>query len=166
MKQQKYKWNWTCIRQKKSFFLCCNTTKVNIASLYFHFKPPTYVLAYSINTHHQPPTKLITHTSNHKFAFQMGTVGRLVHYSVDAVLISTVLAGIRRSYGLKFKSSRLEGSDFHNLMVRYLDVGEWMMDTSYLLLSHSQYFEQESNKSRWTEHPHVLLPIFLNSKLH
>ncbi|KAI1078983.1 hypothetical protein F5B20DRAFT_188133 [Whalleya microplaca] len=36
-----------------------------------------------------------------------GKLGRLTHYAVDAVLISTILAGMRRSTGLSFKTERI-----------------------------------------------------------
>lgn len=34
----------------------------------------------------------------------MSLLGRLVHYTFDAVLLSTVLAGVRRSSGFKYVS--------------------------------------------------------------
>lgn len=33
----------------------------------------------------------------------MAMIGRLVHYTVDAVLLSTVLAGVRRSTGFRYE---------------------------------------------------------------
>lgn len=75
----------------------------------------------------------------------MGTLSKLFHYSVDAVLISAVFAGVRRSTGLTFNSNQVENSDIRGLLVRYLGVGEWVLDTSASFLESSKYFKKRTD---------------------
>lgn len=65
-----------------------------------------------------------------------------MHYSFDALLISTVLAGVRRSTGLTLKSNAIENNDARSIVARYLEVGEWMLDTGTTVLGASGYFER------------------------
>ncbi|RMZ82928.1 hypothetical protein DV737_g1851, partial [Chaetothyriales sp. CBS 132003] len=84
-------------------------------------------------------------------------LGRVAHYAFDAVLISAVLAGIKRSTGLtptSLKSSSFGGASAgsgqgkdHSVEVqtwvdRYLGVGEWVMDQSIAIMGSSPYFER------------------------
>ncbi|CAG8717362.1 6260_t:CDS:2, partial [Scutellospora calospora] len=39
------------------------------------------------------------------------SIGRLVHYAADAVLVSAVLAGIKRSTGLTIATNRIENEE-------------------------------------------------------
>ncbi|KAI0158317.1 hypothetical protein GGR57DRAFT_500428 [Xylariaceae sp. FL1272] len=73
-----------------------------------------------------------------------GKLGRLGHYAIDAVLISTVLAGMRRSTGLTFKSEKLTGEngEMNKWVNKYLGVGEWVMDQSVAFAGTSGYFER------------------------
>lgn len=71
-------------------------------------------------------------------------LGRLTHYAFDAVLISTILAGMKRSTGLtpSFTSERItENKDLKKWIDTYLDVGEWVMDKSVGLAATSGYFK-------------------------
>ena len=78
----------------------------------------------------------------------MGTIGKLVHYSVDAVLLSALIAGVRRSTGLTFNSEELDSQDIRGLVNKYLGVGEWMLDTSAAFLQGSNYFEKKGRDSK------------------
>jgi len=69
-------------------------------------------------------------------------LGRIAHYGFDLVLVSTVLAGIKRSTGLSVKADKIESKDLRSVVTKYLDVGEWVMDTSVAFMSTSQYFER------------------------
>ncbi|RMZ79120.1 hypothetical protein DV738_g3546, partial [Chaetothyriales sp. CBS 135597] len=77
-------------------------------------------------------------------------LGRVAHYAFDAVLISAVLAGIKRSTGLTLKTSSFGGAssgkdnsaDIQTWVDRYLGVGEWVMDQSIAIMGSSQYFER------------------------
>jgi hypothetical protein len=52
-------------------------------------------------------------------------MGRIVHYAIDLVLISMVLAGVRRATGLQLLYSH---SDLKKYIARYLSFGEMMFD--------------------------------------
>jgi len=72
----------------------------------------------------------------------MGMLGRLIHYGFDAVLISTCLAGIRRSTGLTIKKKPSENESVNGFLDSYLWVGETVMDQSVAMISASGYFER------------------------
>jgi len=69
-------------------------------------------------------------------------LGRLIHFSFDAVLISAVLAGMKRSTGLTFKTDKVAGEnkEVQKWIDKYLSVGEWVMDQSVALAGSSSYF--------------------------
>ncbi|VUC20116.1 unnamed protein product [Clonostachys rosea] len=71
-------------------------------------------------------------------------VGRLTHYAFDAVLISTILAGMKRSTGLKFRTERVSGenTELSKWINKYLGVGEWVMDQGVAIAGSSGYFER------------------------
>ncbi|ROV95840.1 hypothetical protein VSDG_05162 [Cytospora chrysosperma] len=76
-------------------------------------------------------------------------LGKLAHYAVDAVLISTILAGIRRSTGLtpSLKQEKLAGdknndNEMHKWVTRYLAVGETAMDWAVVTAGQSGWFER------------------------
>lgn len=69
-------------------------------------------------------------------------IGRLFHYGVDLVLISAVMAGVRRSTGLTPKTTTFDNKDAKGIFERYLDVGEWVFDTSVAFMGNSDYFER------------------------
>ncbi|KAI0859701.1 hypothetical protein F4860DRAFT_515678 [Xylaria cubensis] len=73
-----------------------------------------------------------------------GKLGRLGHYALDAVLISTILAGMRRSTGLTVRSDRITGEngEMHKWVNKYLGVGEWVLDQSVAFAGTSKYFER------------------------
>ncbi|ROV94838.1 hypothetical protein VPNG_09296 [Cytospora leucostoma] len=76
-------------------------------------------------------------------------LGKLAHYAFDAVLISTVLAGIRRSTGLTptFKDEKIIGGDNNTevkkWVTRYLAVGETAMDWAVVTAGQSGWFERK-----------------------
>ncbi|KAK0714394.1 hypothetical protein B0T21DRAFT_387104 [Apiosordaria backusii] len=72
-------------------------------------------------------------------------LGRLSHYAFDAVLISTILAGMKRSTGLTFQVDQIgaeENDPFRKFMNRYLGVGEWVMDQSVAIAGSSKWFKR------------------------
>ncbi|KAG0051631.1 hypothetical protein BGZ83_003508 [Gryganskiella cystojenkinii] len=69
--------------------------------------------------------------------------GKLIHYAADAILISAVLAGIKRSTGLTVASNKIESKDLRSAVEKYLGIGEWIMDQGIVFLSASQYFERK-----------------------
>lgn len=71
-------------------------------------------------------------------------IGRLTHYAFDALLISTILAGMRRTTGLTLKKESLsEDKNINSWIDRYLGVGEWMMDKSVAIAGSSGWFERK-----------------------
>ncbi|CAG8682547.1 3807_t:CDS:2 [Dentiscutata erythropus] len=73
----------------------------------------------------------------------MSFVGKLVHYAADAVLVSAVLAGIKRSTGLTLATHRIENDEVRNAVNKFLGVGEWVVDQSISYMSTSSYFERK-----------------------
>ncbi|TVY27154.1 Uncharacterized protein LHYA1_G005300 [Lachnellula hyalina] len=90
-----------------------------------------------------------------------GKVGKVAHYAFDALLISTFLAGMRRSTGLtpggdklkthwltyhirSFKKETItESKDINVWIEKYLGVGEWVMDSSVAFAGSSRFFERK-----------------------
>lgn len=72
-------------------------------------------------------------------------IGKLVHIGVDAVLISALLAGMKRSTGLTFRADKFAGNDSQvkTYIDKYLSVGEWVMDQSVAIAGTSSYFERK-----------------------
>ncbi|EMC94472.1 hypothetical protein BAUCODRAFT_149620 [Baudoinia panamericana UAMH 10762] len=73
-------------------------------------------------------------------------LGRLAHWTFDAVLLSAFLAGVRRSTGLtpSLKPDSLsESPGVKKWIENYLWVGESIMDQSVALMSSSGYFERK-----------------------
>ncbi|KAK3057951.1 hypothetical protein LTR09_001028 [Extremus antarcticus] len=72
-------------------------------------------------------------------------LGRLFHYTFDAVLLSAFLAGVKRSTGLtpSIKPDTFsETPSFRTWVDNYLWVGETIMDQSVAIMSASGYFER------------------------
>ncbi|KAI1319911.1 hypothetical protein EDD11_002586 [Mortierella claussenii] len=70
-------------------------------------------------------------------------IAKIVHYAADAVLVSAVLAGIKRSTGLGVATHKIESEDVRTYVDKYLTVGEWVVDQGSAFLSSSQYFERK-----------------------
>ncbi|KAG0177106.1 hypothetical protein DFQ28_006321 [Apophysomyces sp. BC1034] len=68
---------------------------------------------------------------------------RVLHLAADAVLISTILAGIKRTTGLQPAVSKIENKEVRGYFEKYLSVGEWLLDTTIVLMSNSSYFERK-----------------------
>ncbi|KAF9314946.1 hypothetical protein BG003_003676 [Podila horticola] len=69
-------------------------------------------------------------------------IGKLVHYAADAILVSAVLAGIKRSTGLTVATNKLDG-DLRSYVIKYLSIGEWVVDQGISYMSSSKYFERK-----------------------
>ncbi|EJD06715.1 DUF1748-domain-containing protein [Fomitiporia mediterranea MF3/22] len=72
----------------------------------------------------------------------MAMLGRLVHYTFDAVLLSTVLAGVRRSSGFSPDSSTIGDPTLRSIADRFLGVGERIFDTVQATAVNSNYFKR------------------------
>ncbi|KAF2666554.1 DUF1748-domain-containing protein [Microthyrium microscopicum] len=71
-------------------------------------------------------------------------VGRIMHIGFDAVLISTVFAGIRRSTGLTVQPKAIsDNTTVTGYLDTYLWMGEAVMDQSVAFMSMSKYVERK-----------------------
>ncbi|CAI2171881.1 16086_t:CDS:2 [Funneliformis geosporum] len=68
---------------------------------------------------------------------------KIVHFAADAVLVSAVLAGIKRSTGLSVATNNIENQELRKAVNKFLNVGEWVVDQSILIMSSSAYFERK-----------------------
>ncbi|CAL9734843.1 hypothetical protein MOSE0_G00914 [Monosporozyma servazzii] len=84
----------------------------------------------------------------------MALTGKLIHVGVDLLLVSTLLAGIRRNTGLQFDLNRWNPpknkqyeKDWHptaqKYVGRYLGWGESFYDYMVATLGSSKYFERK-----------------------
>ncbi|KAF1798719.1 hypothetical protein V8B55DRAFT_1522990 [Mucor lusitanicus] len=73
-------------------------------------------------------------------------MSKILHYAFDAVLITTVLAGIKRSTGLQPATSKIESSTIRGYFDQYLGFGEWVFDMSVAYLNHSSYFTKNNKR--------------------
>jgi Fungal protein of unknown function (DUF1748) len=86
-------------------------------------------------------------------------LGRLVHYTVDAVLLSTVVAGVRRSSGfslvfnffsyisrilirLRPDASAIPDPTLRSVAEKFLGVGETVFDMIQATAVNSSYFKR------------------------
>ncbi|CAG8789265.1 791_t:CDS:2, partial [Acaulospora morrowiae] len=58
----------------------------------------------------------------------------------DAILISAILAGVRRSTGLTVNTSRIENQTLRSAVETILNCGEWVFERSIGYMTNSQYF--------------------------
>jgi len=73
-------------------------------------------------------------------------IGRLLHYTVDAVLLSTVLAGVRRSSGFAPATNSIQDDTIRSIADKYLGVGETIFDMFQGTAVNSQYFKRDGRK--------------------
>ncbi|KAK3804637.1 MAG: hypothetical protein JOS17DRAFT_769455, partial [Linnemannia elongata] len=86
-----------------------------------------------------------SHTHDHltQFSRPATMLGKLFHYAADAILISAVLAGIKRSTGLTVASDKIESKDVRSAVDQYLGIGEWVVDQGIMFMSNSKYFHRK-----------------------
>ncbi|KAG2235054.1 DUF1748-domain-containing protein [Thamnidium elegans] len=73
-------------------------------------------------------------------------MSKILHYTFDAILITTVLAGIKRSTGIQPATSKIESTTIRGYVDKYLGFGEWVFDMSVVYFSHSSYFTKNQNQ--------------------
>ncbi|EDO17887.1 hypothetical protein Kpol_1043p78 [Vanderwaltozyma polyspora DSM 70294] len=73
----------------------------------------------------------------------MGFIGKAIHLSVDLVLVSTCLAGIKRNTGLTPKIERFENPTVREYMVKYLNFGESVYDYTVATCGSSSNFTRK-----------------------
>ncbi|GCF01324.1 hypothetical protein ZYGM_001798 [Zygosaccharomyces mellis] len=70
----------------------------------------------------------------------MTILGKTIHVSIDLILVSTCLAGLRRNTGLTPKLQTIENITIRDYMTRYLNLGESVYDYSVATCGSSSYF--------------------------
>ncbi|KAI0749274.1 hypothetical protein C8Q80DRAFT_1161022 [Daedaleopsis nitida] len=76
----------------------------------------------------------------------MTMIGRLVHYTLDAALLSTVLAGVRRSSGFTVETENISDPTVRSVADKCLGFGETIFDMIQGTAVNSQYFKRDSRK--------------------
>ncbi|KAK0480290.1 hypothetical protein IW261DRAFT_1477165 [Armillaria novae-zelandiae] len=71
-------------------------------------------------------------------------LGRIVHYAVDAVLLSTVLAGVRRSSGFTPNTSAIPEPTLRSVVDTFLSTGETVFDLIQMKSMNTEYFKKDS----------------------
>jgi len=71
-------------------------------------------------------------------------LGRLLHYTADAVLLSTMLAGVRRSSGFSLNASAISDPTVRSVAERFLGVGETIFDMVQATAVNSPYFKKSN----------------------
>ncbi|KAI0697973.1 DUF1748-domain-containing protein [Cytidiella melzeri] len=71
-------------------------------------------------------------------------LGRLFHYAVDAVLLSTVLAGVKKSSGFHPSTAAISDPTVRSVTDRYLGIGETIFDMIQATAVNSQYFKRDA----------------------
>ncbi|KAJ2926164.1 hypothetical protein H1R20_g10946, partial [Candolleomyces eurysporus] len=71
-------------------------------------------------------------------------IGRLVHYAVDAALLSTVLAGVRRSSGFSPDTTTISDPTVRGIADKFLGVGETVFDMLQGTAVNSSYFKRNA----------------------
>ncbi|TEB34460.1 DUF1748-domain-containing protein [Coprinellus micaceus] len=71
-------------------------------------------------------------------------IGRLVHYAVDAALLSTVIAGVRRSSGFSPDTSAITDPTMRGVADKFLGVGETVFDMLQGTAVNSSYFKRNT----------------------
>lgn len=69
--------------------------------------------------------------------------GKLVHLGIDAILVSALLAGVRRSTGLTPALSQVPNKDVRQFLRTYLEFGEYAFDFAVVVFGRSKSFERK-----------------------
>jgi len=69
--------------------------------------------------------------------------GGLFHFAIDALLVSALLAGVRRSTGLTPALSQVPNKDVRQLLRTYLELGEYAFDFAIVFFGRSSSFERK-----------------------
>ncbi|KAK9685138.1 hypothetical protein K7432_015613 [Basidiobolus ranarum] len=68
---------------------------------------------------------------------------RIVHYAIDAALVSTVLAGIKHSTGLTLALDKIENTTVRSTIATYLSIGDYCFDKVVETLKSSGFSKKE-----------------------
>ncbi|KAF9223544.1 DUF1748-domain-containing protein [Gyrodon lividus] len=73
-------------------------------------------------------------------------LGRIAHYAADVILVSTILAGIRRSSGFTVETNVISDPTIRSVAERFLGVGETIFDMAQASAINSDYFRKDSRR--------------------
>ncbi|KAI0733492.1 hypothetical protein C8Q72DRAFT_772232 [Fomitopsis betulina] len=73
-------------------------------------------------------------------------IGRFLHYAVDAVILSTVVAGVRRSSGFKPDTETIPNPTLRSIADSCLGLGETIFDMIQASAVNSEYFKKDSRR--------------------
>ncbi|KAG2228219.1 hypothetical protein INT45_011011 [Circinella minor] len=68
---------------------------------------------------------------------------KLLHVTVDAILVSTFLAGVKRTTGLQPAINKIQNKEIRGYLESYLNFGEYVLDSAILIMNNSSYFERK-----------------------
>ncbi|KAI0783610.1 hypothetical protein C8Q75DRAFT_692214, partial [Abortiporus biennis] len=69
-------------------------------------------------------------------------LGKLFHYAFDAVLVSTVFAGVRRTSGLTPDTTLIADENIRSVAQKYFGIGESIFDMIQGTAVNSKYFKR------------------------
>lgn len=69
-------------------------------------------------------------------------LGKIAHYAIDAILLSTVVAGVKRSTGFTLDTEVISNPTVRSWTERYLGFGETMFNTLQGAVVTSPYFKR------------------------
>ncbi|PFH45253.1 hypothetical protein AMATHDRAFT_161424 [Amanita thiersii Skay4041] len=75
-------------------------------------------------------------------------LGRVAHYALDAVLLSTVVAGIRRSSGFVPDTSMISDETVRSVTEKFLGAGETVFDILQSTAINSKYYKRDERSIR------------------
>jgi len=70
-------------------------------------------------------------------------LGRLTHYAVDAVLVSALLAGVRRSSGFQLDTTPISDPTMRSVADKYFGIGETIFDFLQATAVNSSYWKRK-----------------------
>ncbi|KAI0635523.1 hypothetical protein C8Q77DRAFT_1155320 [Trametes polyzona] len=73
-------------------------------------------------------------------------IGRLFHLTLDAALVSTVLAGVRRSSGFTVETEKISDPTMRSVADKYLGFGETIFDMVQGTAVNSDYFKRDTRR--------------------
>ncbi|WFD45184.1 hypothetical protein MPSI1_003862 [Malassezia psittaci] len=75
-------------------------------------------------------------------------LGRLVRYGADAVMISTVLAGVKHASGLSPDLERISEPNVRGFIRQYLNLGDYVFNSGVAFAQSSDYFRATGSQNR------------------
>ena len=81
------------------------------------------------------------------FIHPTNMIGRIARFAFDVVLLSTTLAGIRRSAGITPNTDAIQSDEIKKWTKAYLDMGETCLDYAVAAAATNTYFKRTNGTS-------------------